>query len=426
MFPTNPFRRPLWILAAALASVSAGPARADTLDFAACLAEAAVHNPTLATAQAQLDQAKAKRLAASAGFLPGLAANASETWSGTGNAMTGPAAALGFSATQNLFNGFADIAAFKGAAAQVRGAEAARIAARAQAVCDLRDAFDQLIFAQGQVELTKGIAERQKDNRDLVLLRFESGNDNRGSLLQTEAALAQAEADRQKAGDDLVGAAFKLCQVLGRTPTADVEAQGVLDVPEAPDAPDYFALSRNVPAVLEAAAAEDSARDAVLQARGALAPSLNASASWNWPVDENGGSVGSPAQWTAGLNLSVPLFFGGLSAVAGYRQASAAERQSSAALEDAMRSAVVTLQSAFASYRNAVAQASAAELASKAAEVRAEIGRAEYGQGLEDFNTWTQIETALISAKTAEWAGRLNAAQAWAAWQNALGRSPLS
>jgi outer membrane protein TolC len=54
--------------------------------------------------------------------------------------------------------------------------------------------------------------------------------------------------------------------------------------------------------------------------------------------------------------------------------------------------------------------------------VRAEIARAQYGQGLIAFTDWDLIESNLITSQQSSLSGRLNAALSIFAWQEALSK----
>ena len=185
---------------------SAIAAPAMVLTWETCVQEAATNNPELRAARANLAAAGFSAAGAHSGYLPQLSAGAGYTDTSGSTALTTTSDttySTSVSLSQNLFAGFQDRAKIAQGAANREVAEANLAVAKAKLSQDLKSAFVGLRYAQDNVALTENIARRREENLRLVELRFESGNENKGSYLLTKASLAQARYDHLQARQDL-------------------------------------------------------------------------------------------------------------------------------------------------------------------------------------------------------------------------------
>jgi outer membrane protein len=226
------------------------------LSWEACVQEAAANNPDLHSARANLEAASFTAKGAYSGYLPQLSAETSYTDRSGSEATSGIAGVSTTSGTnydasvllsQNLFAGFQDRAKIEQGAANREVSEASLAVAKAKLSQDLKVAFVGLKYAQDNVILTENIMHRQEENLRLVGLRFESGNENKGSYLQTKASLAQARYDHLQSQHDLVSAQAQLDRVLGRAEMDELEARGDIPLIEPGTVPDFRELARQVP-----------------------------------------------------------------------------------------------------------------------------------------------------------------------------------
>jgi outer membrane protein TolC len=401
--------------------------RAETLAWDDAVAEAKRANPDLLVAEENLRQAETAELSAQAQFLPKAGLNASATQGGTYDPQSdslsgGPPGdthyGLNLDASLNLFRGFSNVASLRQAGARLRQAKAARTEARASVLYSLRASFAQLIYGAQLIALSDNLASRATENRDMVQLRFEAGAENKGSYLQAKALASQAAYDAVRAKRQLRQASLQLSRLLGRAPDAGLRAKGALMSPEGLQEPDFAALVEKATAVLKAKARLDEAEAARLGAYSPFLPSLNASASLNRTDIAWAPQRGS---WSAGLSLDFPIFNGFSDSLA-LDQAGSGEASARAAATEARLQARLDLESAWQNLLDAVAgvQLQAEEL--EASLARAEIGRAQYAQGLMNFENWDRIESDLSSARKAGLSGQLNAVITKAAWDKAQGK----
>ncbi len=405
-------------------TLSVWAAPSTVMTWETCVQEAATNNPELRAARANLKAAGFTAEGAYSGYLPQLSAGAAYTdtsGSAASTTTSDTTYSTSVSLSQNLFAGFQDRAKIAQGAANRDATAASLAAAKAKLSQDLKSAFVGLKYAQENVTLTEDIMQRQKENLRLVELRFESGNENKGSYLLTKASLAQARYDNLQAQQDLVSAQAQLDRVLGRGETEGLEVRGDIPLTEPGKAPDFRQLAREVPDYQQAAAQQKSAAAGVTLARSGLYPSLNLSGSVgrvgdNWAPDESRRSVG--------LNLNIPLYSGGKDYYATKSAVSSLEAAASNT-DSAEHQLLVKLKQAYASYVESAEKLKVDQAFLDAAMTRAEIARSQYNNGLISFSDWNLIENDLIQRQKSYVQSRRDRVVAEAAWEQALGKGVI-
>jgi outer membrane protein len=409
-------------------SVWAGPP--SVLTWEVCIQEAAANNPELRAAVANLEAARSNAKGAYSGYLPELSAGTSytdrsnpETTSGIAGVSTTSGTTYNASVllSQNLFAGFQDRAKIEQAAANREVSEASLAVAKAKLSQDLKVAFIGLKYAQENVLLTKKIMQRQEENLRLVELRFESGNENKGSFLQTKASLAQARYDHLQSQHDLVSAQAQLARVLGRREIDELEVRGDIPLAEPGMAPDFRELARQVPNYQQAAAQQKSAFAGVALARSGLYPTLNLSGSLG-----RAGSDWFPdnTQRTVFLNLNVPIYSGGKDYYATKSAVSSLDAATSNT-DSTEHQQLVNLKQTFASYAESAEKLKVDQAFLDAAFTRAEIGRSKYNNGLMSFEDWDRLESDLIQRQKNFLQSQRDRVVAEAAWEQAQGKGVI-
>jgi outer membrane protein len=408
------------------------PVHADTLTFETSVAEAAANNAELRSARSNLDAAGYNTSAAYSGYYPQVSVGAGYTDTTTDSAVpgsatpgsttyTGTSYSASVSVTQNLFSGFQDRGRIEQSGANREGVEASLTLIKARISQALKNAFAGLKFAQDSITLTEKIVQRQQGNVRLVELRFESGRENKGSLLLTKASLAQAQLGKLQATQALVTAQAQLAQTLGRNAATELRATGDVPTAEPVAQPDFQQLALQAPDYRQAQAQEKSSAAGVTLARSGYYPSVNLTGSVarsgsDWFPQDDRRSVG--------LNLSVPLFTGGRDYY-NTRGALASLDAAAAAKLTAERQLLANLKQAYASYVQAVERLKVDQAFLDAAQVRAEIARSQYNNGLISFSDWNLIENDLIQRQTAYLQSQRDRVVAEAAWELTQGRGVI-
>lgn len=403
-------------------------ARAAPLTWDRCVELVLANNAEIQSAtrswEASLEQIKIAR----GGFFPQVNAQLGYARDGIAQpgtqlgafANTGWLATL--SASQNLFAGFGDVARIRQAEASARASLASLRAIKASVGYDLTVAFEGMVYAKAYRKLTLEIMRRRQENMRLVDLRFQSGRENKGSVLLSEAYFAQAKLDDLQADNALQVARAQLARALGLDTGFVDDVTGEVPISEKPAALAVEELRRlaiETPEYEQSLAQAEAAERASDVARAPYFPSLNLSASAGrlgpdfFPNERD--------RWNLGITMSYPLFNAGRDS-AGLRAAQSAEAAAEASRLNASRLALSRLVQARANFREAVLRFEVDESFRKAAGVRAEIGRKRYNNGLMSFDDWDVIENDLISREKAYLQSRRDRVLAEASWLQAQGK----
>src|SRR5207245_1811706 len=97
------------------------------------------------------------------------------------------------SGSENLFNGMQDLGKVRQAEFNSASAKATLDADRAKISFDLKSAYQGMIYAKEYEQFTAEIIKRREANLNMVKLLFQSGQENKGSLLLSQAYLEQAK-----------------------------------------------------------------------------------------------------------------------------------------------------------------------------------------------------------------------------------------
>jgi len=405
-----------------IALLLAAPCVAEPLSWEQSVAEAGARNAELRSARSNVEAARYRERAAWSGFLPQLSAGASHSDVSGNSATTAPPAYnASLNATQNLFAGFADRARIGQAQGSLAVSEATLDAVRARISLELKAAYTGLRYAQDLVKLTDNIVRRLEENLRLVELRYQSGRENRGSFLLTQATLAQARYENLQARQTLLTARTQLARALGRRDADALEVSGVVPVEAPGPEPDLGEMVRRTPEYRGAEAQERIAEADLTLARSGFYPSVNLTGSIaregdDWYPDGERRSVVA--------SISVPLFSGGRD-VHGVRAAAASRAAADTGKDNVERQARVRLQQAWNGYVESDAKLRVDQAFLEAANTRAEIARSKYNNGLMTFEDWDRIENDLILRQKAMLTAQRDRVSAEAAWEQAQGKGVI-
>ena len=409
-----------------LAAAADGPTKTVRFDDAVRLV--IDRNADLRAAVATYHSTAALEGVARAGYLPTVSGNIGYSSSGGTQAAPGAVDQNGsytaaISATENIFNGLQTVGQRSQAQANTRAALATLATTKARIGYDLTNAFAGVVFARESLKLNEDIIHRREENLRLVTLRFQSGRENQGSVLLSQAYLEQARYDHLQSRDNFRVYAAQLARALGLDDAGLVTADG--DVPTSePSAtvPAFTDLVAATPDYQLARAQEESAAAGVTIARGGFFPQLSVTAS-----DSKYGPDFFPEQrerWSVGATITLPFFNGGRDY---YNLRAAAETRTANELAraNASRQLLAKLEQSWATYIESVAKLKVDDSFRKASGLRAEIARKKYNNGLQTFDDWDVIENDLITRQKNYLQSKLNRATAEAAWNQGLGKGVL-
>ncbi|WP_160300778.1 TolC family protein [Kiritimatiella glycovorans] len=378
-------------------SVATCAAGRDSLDWEACVRLAEQHHPRLVAAQASVRAAQAGTDIAESSTLPQLSVSGSGRYSESGGAgvpATGRESyGADFGVSQNLYSGGENRARIDSARAGLEAAIRSYEITAAEVTLDLRRAFIELLYAQQQVALNRGILDRLIGNEKLVELRYEGGREHKGSLALSRATTYEGRTDLAQAERQRSIARENLARTIGldHVPPA-LAVTGAFEVDGTPVWSGGRELARATPEFSRRLALLDQSEADLRSAESGLRPDLDLT-----------GSAGRAGEdlyldeysWSAGVRLSFPFWSGGRERHR-IRQAEAGLLQAEAEVRNTLDALTRTLADAYRSYADAAENVEVRTRFLEASELRASIARRQYESGLLSFENWDIIESNLI------------------------------
>lgn len=385
----------------------------EVLTMTDCLREGLASNADLRVAEKNLRRYDFLLRGAVSPLFPKISAKLGDSYSGT----SGNNASLGLSASADLFTGFKNTAALRKAKTDFDVARAGFTAAKLAAENDILAAFYNLLYAQENVGVSRSIEARRRENNRLVQLRFDTGREDKGALLRSEAQVREAEVALSNAALDLGLEKKNLALILGREKSGDLVVNGDFGTNEVSDTADFRALALKTPAYLETRANLEAARASRDSTRSSLFPSLGASGSYS-----RSGSVflNGSGDFSASVNLSYAFNLG----LGDFWNTAAQDTQVAAdeiKWKHAVSSIAYDLEKALVSYRQAEGKMQVQKKFLEALETQAEIAKSKYATGLFTYEDWDLIETDLINSQKTALASVRDTSLARANWEKIKG-----
>ncbi len=406
--------------ASTLAPVPEDRAPSRVLTWDDCLKLAFERNPDLASAFNASLASQASYRQSYNGVMPNVTLSNSYA---SGSAVAGkPGYSAAASAGVSLFD-MGKISSIRSASAAYDQALASLRQTSANVRFNLRQAYANVLLSQINVDVATRILAIRRVGAEMVSLRYQSGHEYKGNMMNTDAQRLQAEATLAQARRSLRSTRRAFARQLGLDEFEEVSATGTLAAAEPPPPPaDVFALLSARPDVQLQEAVLRGARASVLSSESGLWPSLTAS------FARTRGSSGAefpsgPYGWTGGATLSYPLFGGGPTNT--YFAVQAAKRgleKSEADLRTTRDAAVADLESNWAAYASAVDQVRVQQAQLDSARQRNDEADVRYATGLLTFDNWSLIVTERVGDEQSAVQSLRDAVVAQAAWEKSLGK----
>jgi len=371
----------------------------EVLTWDSCISEAAKNNPDLIAALEQVKQSEAGKKITASTLYPQIGTNLNASTgrndTGTSNS-TSDSYSYGVTGSQLIFDGMQTINNVKAASENIKASRQNFKFTSATVRYRLRSAFISLLKTQEMLNITQEIYKIRRGNLELVSLRYESGIENKGSLLTAEADLADAQYQISQAKRQVEVAQRNLTKEMGRKQFSPMQVKGDFRINDAAKTkPDFEALAVKNPSLQQIIAQKNAAEFSLKSTYGAFAPTLsgNAGASKNdahWAPKSD--------EWTMGLTLSMPIFEGGLR-TAQVSQAKALLNQLRENERSTRDGIVSTLEQAWAALQDTIDNEGVQKENLNATEVRSRISQEQYSLGFVSFDNWTIIEDNLVKAK---------------------------
>lgn len=414
-------------------------AQAATWTWDDVLRRAQNENMTLKTAREQLVSAQFTQNTAWRGFLPTLRANISASRTGSqqptafvsnGQVISATSSVINdnvmtsLNFNQNLFSGLRDMSRLSQSRWQTQNRFWTLERTKSDVSYNLKEAFASLLYAQEYLELTKNIISRRQSNLAIVEVRYNSGRENKGSVLLAQAYLEQARLDALIAQDNLGVArkqlfslinkdAFEEYQVSGEPPLVSLEMDDERLKEFALNTPDYH----------QAFSLEKSAEYEIGIARAAFIPSLDLAASLSrnnryfFPDDQT-------ERWTLALNLTIPIF-DGMGDYSTTKSAVATRYAAEASKRNTYLSLIPTIKVAQNQAHQSEVKLKVDAKFREASQTRAEIARAKYNNGLLTFEDWDIIESELINRQISFLQSKRDRIIRYAAFEKSIGKGSI-
>ena len=420
--------------------MSDAKAEDEIIVWEACVKEAKAKHPDLLSALEKVKQAKASKEMTRSAYLPQLNFDASEVTTksasfgvagssvelvsatSSSSSKSSRSTTYQFEATaqQLLFDGFKTSFQLSTGERNIIAAKYYYDVTSSNVRLQLRTAYVSLLGAQEYVKVTQEIKARRKENLGMVRLRYEGGLEHNGSLMTSEADLAQATYDAAEAIRNIYLYQRQLTKALGRSTFKPMSVTGDLDVKdEVHMLPNFEKVAETNPLLQQLIAQKEAAKFGVKSAFAQYWPQVYANGSagntnTTWPPDKN--------QYSIGTSITFPIFDGSNTYYT-VKKAKGALGQAEADERSGRDGVIFTMANTWTQLQNAIDFVGVALKSLNAAQERAKIADAEYSIGLLSYDNWIIIENNLVTAKKAYINAETAAMVAEAKWIQAKGET---
>ena len=370
------------------------------------------NNNELRSAQKQLDSSSWSYRRSYGALLPQVSANLSAGSTSVATQAATSSYSYGLNASLDLFNS-SDYYNLRSAYADYQFNQANYDLTVANVLFEGRSAFIDLLIAQARVDLQKKILARRQENSRLIELRYNSGNEDKGNVMRTQADEASAKYNLSSAERDLRLAKLNLSQLLGTDAAAANEEFAFNKTAQ----PDYEALLNASPSYRTAKYQLESAEIQQQATLGEFLPDVTLAGSirrsgGSWPPATDSNSLS--------LNVSLPIFPGGTNFIdetINNIKLDKAKEDFAKALKDAR----FTIANGYENLNDALEALDVSRTLLAATTERSRIAQEKYINGLLTYDEWDIIENDYISSQGSLLNAQKNVLTADAGWQKSYG-----
>jgi outer membrane protein TolC len=370
----------------------------EGLTWARSVQLALAHHPDLRGARETLSAAAHNRHQALGAYLPSIDGTVSRKRSRTTTSAASDSLALDLDLTQPIFTGFDTTGEALKAWREWEAARWAYVEQSAQVRQSLRTAFVELLRLHTLLGVNRRIADRRRDNAELLRLRYEAGRENEGSWHRAQAIAEQAAFDMRQTERQITVQSLTLGRHLGGSFATAMPLVGELEqmAPPEPSPPgDYAALAEATPTVQRLLRSAEALKAAILASQATLWPTVEGTANYGYS-----GTKASDLKDDAsiGVTVSIPLFHGGRN-VQGLLESNAEYRSSREAARSGRDQRIAQLSDRWTAFRDAWELVAVKRSFLAAARERSEIVRAQYTNGLVNFQDFDIAEQELADSE---------------------------
>ncbi|MCL2144272.1 MAG: TolC family protein [Endomicrobia bacterium] len=405
------------ILTSLVAVFAFSAANAEKIDWDAAVKQTYDRNPSIQTARLRLENAQQSYNRALSGYMPDVSLRGGASQGESDGKGFSRSYSYGLNANLSIFSGFDTYNDVKQKSAELKAAQADYDRAVSDAAYNVAAQYVNLMWAYETVELSKKILERRTENKDMIQLKYNSGNADVGSLRRVEADVELSAYDFRKAQRYIETVSAALLQAIGRKDGVILETDEKLTLKKRElSKPDYDRLIAAIPEFLSAKYGINSYEAQAAKSKSAWWPSLSLSGSLG-----RSGNEWAPYgnSWDAGLSLSYPLFTG--SKIADTKIAANQLKIAEENLKTVSNSLKANAVNYYNSLTDAVENIAAREFYLTASQQQAEISQRKYVNGLSTYQDWYSIENDYISSQKTLLDAKRSAALEKAKWHNFIG-----
>lgn len=327
-------------------------------------------------------------------------------------------------ATQNLFKGFRDLATLQQRKLARRAAEFARDQAEVQLFADVAQAFYEVLARRSDLRNYREEIAADNDRRRELLDFKRAARAREADIATVEAATATLEATSAGTRGMLDAAGETLAFLTGLAPGAQL-ADSEAYPAAVPGIDTWLARLEDRPDVRQARSNLEAADQSVEATRAAGRPSLDLSANYYFRRP----GISEDSKWDVQLNLSQPIFTGGLIR-SQVREAVSQRRADEITLEQARIAAERDIRSLYRTLRANLDQAArldrAVELTQRNYELLRKDNRAGLATNLDVLQALANVYQTRRAAQAARYTVKSNYARLRAISARRSGAPPES
>jgi outer membrane protein len=307
---------------------------------------------------------------------------------------------LGLNFTTSLYNGGRDRQLIKNADAGVKIAENQKQLDRVNLYMEVVDAYYTFLLNQNDTKNLELFKKQSQERVDEIRKRLQIGRSRRGELLQAEAQLASVDAEMLNAQGLLKQsqARFYILTGLSKEQAIDIkfdEAGPVKSLEE------YIGLALSREDIQNKKLEIQQFDGDVKISKGSYFPTLDLLSNY-YAIKEGGSSSSRNSDWDVGLNLTIPLYEGGVSQ-AQVRETTAKKQSAEYQLTDYKKNIQIEITSRYELFYRYFDQIKAFDLALQKAKRSYEETTRDYRLGLvSNLDVLTSLNLYLSSKRNSE------------------------
>lgn len=307
---------------------------------------------------------------------------------------------LGLNLTTSLYNGGRDRQLIKNADAGVKIAENQRQLDRVALYMEVVDSYYTFLLNQNDEKNLNLLKKQSQERVDEIRKRLEIGRSRRGELLQAEAQLASVDAELLDA-QGLVKqseARFYILTGLNKDKTIDMKFDETTPIKPLEE---YISMALSREDVQNKQLEIQQFDGDVKISKGSYLPTLDLLSNY-YALKEGGSTASKNSDWDVGLNLTIPLYEGGVSQAL-VRETTAKKQSAEYQLTDYKKNLQIEITSRYELFHRYFDQIKAFDLALQKAKRSYEETTKDYRLGLvSNLDVLTSLNLYLDSKRNSE------------------------